>query len=191
MAGKRLTAPLVRKVLDGVLRTDADFIRICQDYFPNVRNRFSDAMGRVSRVNLLLQLHTPTEISKALHKEHPTEAARWLKDLAETPNGQRSESLRGNSSGSIRPLRKTERLYSNLLPLIHITPTLNIAPARYRTRQEVFTRLIEVGGPRHVPGDWILRGRNFISFRDISRSPWHWVCENEAMETHQTIDWSN
>ena len=66
----------LRELLFSVLRTDSDFVAFVLDYFPEVQQKFSSGMDRVSKVNLLLESEDSDEILKALHRAHPEIAAR-------------------------------------------------------------------------------------------------------------------
>lgn len=185
MPGARITPQLVRSRIDELLLTDQDFIAFCQDNFPATQKRFSDGMDRVARINLLLQLHKPREVATALAKQFP--------NIWNNKNGEQAPpAFRAQKDNaprdSAQPLAKSERLLSNLLPIVNYSQQLYIAPALYTTRKEVVGRAAERG--RRVPRDWILRGKNLLSFRDLSQSPWNLVCDSNAMETHDTADWA-
>mgnify|MGYP000671020159 CR=1 FL=1 len=67
----RLAVPLrasLRIVLDNLLKTDSDFDAFCLDYFPQVKNRLTNGMDRVAKMNLLID---KTDQSIGTHiKEH-------------------------------------------------------------------------------------------------------------------------
>ncbi len=73
-----LAASDVRKVLDELLRTDADLVAFAMDAELVAAKRFSDGMDRVAKVNLLLQLHEPDEILARLRKRDPERTKRAL-----------------------------------------------------------------------------------------------------------------
>jgi hypothetical protein len=56
----------IRRHVNEVLRNGADFDAFCQDFFPDVRHRYSTDMDRVVKLNLLLELHDSEQILKAL-----------------------------------------------------------------------------------------------------------------------------
>ncbi|MBL9044738.1 MAG: hypothetical protein JNM83_24215, partial [Myxococcales bacterium] len=66
----------LRELLFSALRTDSDFVAFALDYFPDVQQKFSSGMDRVSKVNLLLESEDSDEILKALQRAHPEIAAR-------------------------------------------------------------------------------------------------------------------
>lgn len=51
----------LRRLLNGVLRVDADLDAFCLDFFPDVQQRFSAGMDRHQKVNLLFQLASDPE----------------------------------------------------------------------------------------------------------------------------------
>lgn len=60
---------ILRRLIREVLRTDADLNSFCVDFFPDVYDRFSTGMDRLSKVNLLLELSPPGEVVSRL-REH-------------------------------------------------------------------------------------------------------------------------
>ena len=60
--------PALRQRIEQTLRTSSDFDAFCLDYFPQVYQRFSNGMDRLSRVNLLLTLIDAAEIENALNQ---------------------------------------------------------------------------------------------------------------------------
>jgi len=61
-----MTISEVRKFLDTLFPTAADFDAFCLDHFVDVKRRFSDHMDRVSRVNLLLECIPCDEILQTI-----------------------------------------------------------------------------------------------------------------------------
>lgn len=74
------TRASLRRVLVAVLRTDADLITLCTDYFPEVASRFGDNMDRLVKFNLLLQEVPTNEILRILRIEH-SEATKQYEHL--------------------------------------------------------------------------------------------------------------
>lgn len=62
--------PVLRKLLQALTRTDADFDAFCIDYFSQVHARFAQGMDRPSKVNLLLELTEPTDVLKRLCEQY-------------------------------------------------------------------------------------------------------------------------
>jgi hypothetical protein len=58
--------PTVRRLLEELLPTSADFDAFCMDYFPEIAHRFGGGMDRIQRTNLLLTLEEPVEILQRL-----------------------------------------------------------------------------------------------------------------------------
>lgn len=58
----------LRRHINEVLRNGADFDAFCQDFFPDVRQRYSTDMDKVVKINLLLELHDSEQILKALEQ---------------------------------------------------------------------------------------------------------------------------
>lgn len=56
MASSQPSAPLTRKILASVLRTDSEFDAFCLDYFPDVHRRFSSGMDRLQKATTLLDV---------------------------------------------------------------------------------------------------------------------------------------
>lgn len=61
----------LRRLLDKSLRTDADFMAFCLDYFPSVHRRFAAGMDRMQKENLLLDLIDPDELADRIKAEKP------------------------------------------------------------------------------------------------------------------------
>lgn len=61
-----LTPREIRQCLLQRLQTDAELDAFCLDYFPQVYNRFSNGMDRVTKMNLLLQVSDPEAILRCL-----------------------------------------------------------------------------------------------------------------------------
>jgi hypothetical protein len=75
----------LRKLLKGVLRSDADLDAFALDYFPAVHERWTGGMDRVQKVNVLLVCVDPVEIQAALHQAWPEETDAFLRSLAARP----------------------------------------------------------------------------------------------------------
>ena len=61
-----LTRPQLRALLDGLLRSDADFDAFAGDRFPEANRRFTDGMDRVRKTNILLQYAEPERLAEEL-----------------------------------------------------------------------------------------------------------------------------
>lgn len=79
----------LRQRLDQALRTDSDFDAFCQDFFPDVKRRFSAGMDRVAKTSLLLEVvEDPAEIAGRLDELNrtagTTTAARYAPPVSPT-----------------------------------------------------------------------------------------------------------
>src|SRR5437879_5041708 len=83
---------------------------------------------------------------------------------------------------------KNEVLYSNLLVLGSYPRYYYVAETAYRTAAEVFATLRDF--TKTVHGEWILGGRMFTSFHDLSTRPWSDVCERGTVERLDTREWA-
>lgn len=91
--------PVLRKLLQALTRTDADFDAFCIDYFSQVHARFAQGMDRPSKVNLLLELTEPTDVLKRLceqyrHDQAALEVINRHMSERETEAAQRAWELR-------------------------------------------------------------------------------------------------
>lgn len=87
------------------------------------------------------------------------------------------------------PLRKSEELVTNLLPVSHFPKTLYIAETTYRKPKELNDWLLanNVMGKR----EWILRNERIYSFHDLSHYPWTEICDRGTLEDFDTREWSD
>lgn len=77
----------LRERIDCLLKTDADLEAFCIDRFPHISNRFSHTMERILKVNLLLQLASEEELTKALDEivaQSTTEAIKFKQITSST-----------------------------------------------------------------------------------------------------------
>ena len=65
-AGQEPTRADIRMLLELHLPVASDFDAFVIDAFPNTYRRFGSGMERIAKANLLLQLHSPTELREAL-----------------------------------------------------------------------------------------------------------------------------
>lgn len=78
----------VRKLLSQVLRSDADLMAFCSDYFADISRRFSDTMNRVQKVTLLLDLADTAEILEKLKNAYPDAVQRRLEEIGPGVNNR-------------------------------------------------------------------------------------------------------
>lgn len=74
--GRIPTSASLRKVIDAVLKGDADLDAFCHDHHVDVYRRFSDGMDRHRKVTLLLQHAERSAILAALVDAHPADTRR-------------------------------------------------------------------------------------------------------------------
>ena len=86
------------------------------------------------------------------------------------------------------PVPRSERLYSNLLPLTEFPPQIWIASTTFRKAGEVWARLRETG--QTVDGAWILRDKKILTFHDLDKSPWSEVCDPGTVEGLESSHWA-
>ena len=102
----------LRELLFSALRTDSDFVAFALDYFPDVQQKFSSGMDRVSKVNLLLESEDSDEILKALQRAHPEIAARLghkhVLPAAPSPPSSAPTAQPNASDASSTPIRPDE-----------------------------------------------------------------------------------
>jgi len=81
-AGKgKPSRPSVRRLLEGMLRTDSDLMAFLLDYYPEVYRRTSSGMDRTSKHNLLLQLVDTHHIVDTLQRHDPRSFERERRQL--------------------------------------------------------------------------------------------------------------
>lgn len=89
----------------------------------------------------------------------------------------------------LAPARKTERLQSNLLRVEAFPERIYFADTECRWPNDVWALLRK---SYHDPdAGWVLKGKRFISFHDISEEPWTSVCDAGTAEGFPTTDWAN
>lgn len=79
-----LSRSTLRRLLLQFAPTPADFDRLCIDYAPQVRARFSTSMDRITQTNLLLRLLPPREILAGLAEitGDPTSLQQCLREIS-------------------------------------------------------------------------------------------------------------
>ena len=96
-----ISAPIIRRLLNAVLRTDSDLTAFCVDHFPEVEQRFTLGMDRIQKVTILLQcVDDPQRIFDALVTDHPkaVETARRLVSTAGPVSASATERMARPSS---------------------------------------------------------------------------------------------
>lgn len=89
----------------------------------------------------------------------------------------------------LAPARKAERLHSNLLSVEAFPERIYFADTECRWPSDVWALLRK---SHHDPdAGWVLKGKRFISFHDLSEDPWTAVCDGGTVESFPTTDWSD
>jgi hypothetical protein len=88
----------------------------------------------------------------------------------------------------LAPAPREEQLLSNLLPLAILPQRIYIADTVYRDPklllQSARRRGLEIGG------EWILRDKRIISFRDLRRVEWSEICDQGTVDDFPVSEWS-
>lgn len=101
-APKNPLSPLrLRRLLGGVMRTDAELDAFCLDYHPEVARRFTEGMDRTTKVNLLLMLVSPVELLNRLRTAYP--------DAEAVAQRVQSGEAAARSSGETPSVRSAEK----------------------------------------------------------------------------------
>jgi hypothetical protein len=88
----------------------------------------------------------------------------------------------------LAPPRKAERLHSNLLRVDAFPERIYFADTECRWPTDVWALLRK---SHHEPdAGWVLKGKRFVSFHDLSAEPWTAVCDAGTVESFSTTDWS-
>lgn len=88
----------------------------------------------------------------------------------------------------LAPPRKAEKLHSNLLRIEALPERIFFADTECRWPSDVWALLRK---SHHDPdAGWVLKGKRFISFHDLSEEPWTAVCDDGTVESFPTSDWS-
>ena len=83
------SSPELRKLIDRLLRSDADLSSFCQDYFPDTELRFATNMERGIKISLLLKDAPPEAIASALSDRCEAEYARAWQELQQERKSKR------------------------------------------------------------------------------------------------------
>lgn len=198
---------LIRETLETAL-PESDFDAFCLDFFPEVARQFSGSMCRNRRITMLIERHEPLQIAAFLRQAHPDVE---LPDVFELPaepapaellTPRRLPSRRVSRERPVArplntrpvlppqaaPLQRSEKLYSNLLPVERFSAKLFSAPTELSSRREIAHKMMD--RQPFVPNDWLLHERRLWSFRDLSESPWSLACDAGGMETFDASEWS-
>lgn len=86
------------------------------------------------------------------------------------------------------PMRHTETLLSNLLPVTKIAERVHIAETDYRERPKLIEALRE--HTTDFGAEWILRDKRIISFRDLRSFPYTKICDQGTAEDFPIAEWT-
>lgn len=87
----------------------------------------------------------------------------------------------------LAPLPKTEKLVSNLLPVLSFAEKIYVAETKYRSPKTLWEKL---RGLVKEPGsEWALNNKQIISFYDLNEFPWSEICLGAA-EEFDTEEWA-
>lgn len=86
------------------------------------------------------------------------------------------------------PVPRSERIYSNLLPLTDFPHKIWVASTSLRSPAEVWACLGKNG--RSTGGAWILRDKKILAFYDLHESPWDQVYEAGTIDDFESYEWS-
>ena len=93
---------LCRKILGFILIGDSDLEAYCGDYFPEVNSRFTLGMDRVTKVNILLNYVSNTDLLSSLAQHAPDSFAKYAYLLSQP------EIRPGNPYRGLSAFRKTD-----------------------------------------------------------------------------------
>lgn len=81
-----------------------------------------------------------------------------------------------------------EKLYANLLPVLHFGKKIFVAETDARTVGDLWANLAKLGGT--YGGDWIMKSKQILSFADLTEFPWNKVCDQGTVEEFDSNDWA-
>lgn len=85
------------------------------------------------------------------------------------------------------PPPSKETLYSNLLQVSSYGQRIFVAETPYRKASDLWERLAASSG---AAGDWVLRSKRLISFRNLKAAPWDKVCDLGTLEAFDSTEWA-
>jgi hypothetical protein len=88
----------------------------------------------------------------------------------------------------LAPPRKAEKLHSNLVRVEAFPERIFFADTECRWASDVWALLRKSHGDPDA--GWVLKGKRFTSFHDLSEDPWTAVCDEGTVESFPTGDWS-
>jgi hypothetical protein len=88
----------------------------------------------------------------------------------------------------LAPPRKVEKLHSNLLRVEGFPERIYFADTECRWPSDVWAVLRKTH--QDPDGGWVLKGKRFISFHNLSEEPWTSVCDVGTVEGFPARDWA-
>lgn len=76
-------APVLRKLLEWVIKTDHELNAFLIDHFRNIKRELGTETLRTAKLNLLIEVEAPEKILAALREKYPEQVQRYMSD--ETP----------------------------------------------------------------------------------------------------------
>lgn len=93
-----------------------------------------------------------------------------------------------NAGMYLAPPRIRERLLSNLLPVAVLPARLYVADTQHRDGQQLWRAARSAGAD--IGGEWILRNKWILSFRNLRRPEWAGLCDQGTVEDFAVAEWS-
>ena len=87
------------------------------------------------------------------------------------------------------PPPRSEKLYSNLIEVASFAPTLYVASTDCRKPEDIWSKFRVLD--YQVGSEWILKGKNILSFHDLREYPWDRVCDRGTVEDFDTDEWAS
>ena len=86
------------------------------------------------------------------------------------------------------PTRLAEELVSNLIPIDRFASRLFLAQTVHQGGKQFHAASRSC--VRYVPGEWIVKNRQVLSFHDLSDEPWSELCDSGTVEEFDSSEWA-
>lgn len=96
--------------------------------------------------------------------------------------------MRKTAGVYLSPPPRSETLYSNLLTVADFADTIWVADTQHRLPKAIWGELSKLGGD--IGGEWILKEKKIMSFRDLTEFPWNHLCDRGTAESFSSTEWS-
>lgn len=87
------------------------------------------------------------------------------------------------------PLRKAEKLYTNLLKVESFAARIYMAETDYRERKDIWEKFKTMGVTAEQ--EWILTNRRLLSFHNLETPPFNAICDLGTLENFDTNEWAD